>query len=203
MAVTDLDIDIAVEKPRTIARRRQVLEAAARCFRQHGFHACSMTQISAEAGMSVGHIYRYFTGKEAIIAAIVREDVDEVLCKTANFPKDAKDLRAALIERADEGVVKSSDPEKAALMIEIRAEASRNPAIRALVRECDEQISAELSTIIQRAIGRKLKPGDLEARVEMFHLIFQGIGLRTVINQEMNRAALSQIVRLMIDAILR
>jgi AcrR family transcriptional regulator len=201
--VTDLDTDIVTEKPRTVARRRQVLDAASRCFRHHGFHACSMAQISAEAGMSVGHIYRYFSGKEAIIAAIVREDVDEILCKAANFPKDAADYRAALTERADEGVMKSSDPEKAALMIEIRAEAARNPAIRDLVRECDEKISAELRTIIQTAVGRKLNPGDLEARVEMFHLIFQGIGLRAVINPAIDRAALSQIVKLTIDAILK
>jgi AcrR family transcriptional regulator len=201
--VADLDLDFVTEKPRTLARRRQVLDAASRCFRQHGFHACSMAQISAEAGMSVGHIYRYFSCKEAIIAAIVREDVDEALCKAASFPKDAADLRAALTERADEGVMKSSDPEKAALMIEIRAEAARNPAVRALVQESDQKISDELRMIIQGAVGRKLEPADLEARVEMFHLIFQGIGLRTVINPAIDRAALSHIVKLMIGAILQ
>ncbi len=162
-----------------------------------------MAQISADAGMSVGHIYRYFTNKEAIIAAIVREDMEEVLCKAASYPKDAADLGAALTERADEGVMKSSNPEQAALMIEIRAEAARNPAIRALVRECDETISAELRIIIRTAVGRALEPADLEARVEMFHLIFQGIGLRSVINPAIDRQALSQIVKLTIDAILK
>jgi AcrR family transcriptional regulator len=201
--VADLEPHIVTEKPRTLARRRQVLEAASRCFRRHGFHACSMAQISAEAGMSVGHIYRYFTGKEAIIAAIVREDVDEILCKVANFPKDGTNLRAALTERADEGVMRASDPEQAALMIEIRAEAARNPSIRVLVKEADEKISAELRTVIAGAVDRKLTKADLEARVEMFQLIFQGIGLRTIINPSMDRRALSQIVKLTIDAILK
>jgi AcrR family transcriptional regulator len=191
------------EKPRTLARRRQVLQAASHCFRRHGFHATSMAQISAEAGMSVGHIYRYFVSKEAIIAAIVREDMDEVLQHAATFPKDTKDLRAALIERAADGVTKASDPDKAALMIEIRAEASHNPAIRRLVQECDETIAKELRTIITAAVGRKLAKSDLEARVEMFLVIFQGIGLRTVVNTTIDRRAQTQLVRLTIDAILR
>jgi AcrR family transcriptional regulator len=191
------------EKPRTLARRRQVLQAASRCFRRHGFHATSMAEISAEASMSVGHIYRYFVSKEAIIAAIVREDMDETLQHAAAFPKDTKDLRAALIERAADGVTKASDPDKAALMVEIRAEASRNPGIRKLVQECDETIAKELRTIIATAIGRKLSRTDLEARVEMFAVIFHGIGLRTVVNPTIDRRAQAQLVRLTIDAILR
>ncbi len=191
------------EKPRTLARRRQVLEAAAHCFRLHGFHACSMAQISTEAGMSVGHIYRYFTGKEAIIAAIVREDVEEILSQADDFPTDGLDLRAALTERADEGVLKASNLEKAALMIEIRAEAGRNPAIAELVREADAKLTERLRIVIATAVGRELESSDLDARVEMFQLIFQGIGLRTVINPQVDRTALSQLVKLTIDTILK
>src|ERR1700761_4531515 len=94
------------EKPRALARRKQVLEAAATCFRRHGFHACSMAQISAEAGMSVGHIYSYFPSKDAIIAAIVRADVDEALRKMAAFPLGDPDPRAAFLDRCREGLHK-------------------------------------------------------------------------------------------------
>ena len=191
------------EKPRTLARRKQVLDAAVRCFRLHGFHACSMAQISAEAGMSVGHIYRYFTSKDAIIAAIVREDVEKIIFEMGEFPLDTADLRAALTDQAVEDVTKASDPEQAALMIEIRAESARNPMIRALVRECDDQISDRLRDIIGRAVGRPLSTEDLDARVEMFHLIFQGVGLRTVINPDANRQALAQLIKLTINAILQ
>jgi AcrR family transcriptional regulator len=190
------------EKPRTVARRRQVLEAAARCFRRHGFHASSMAEISAEAGMSVGHIYRYFPGKEAIIAAIVRQDVETILSKFAEFPSEAADLRAALKDRADLGVANAAEPEKAALLIEIRAEAARNPAIGALVRDADAIITNQLRTLIASAVGRPLEKSDLDARVEMFQLIFQGIGFRTVVNRNIDQTALSQLVKLTIDAIL-
>jgi TetR/AcrR family transcriptional repressor of uid operon len=190
------------EKPRTLARRRQVLDAAALCFRRHGFHSCSMAQISAAAGMSVGHIYRYFTGKEAIIAAIVREDVDDILSDMAEFPMGAPDLRAALVERVEAGALKEMEPQQSVLMIEIRAEAARNPAIADLVREADAKISERLRPIIAAAVGRELDKTELDTRVEMFHLIFQGIALRAVVNPGMNRNALARRVRLTIEAVL-
>ena len=63
----------ATDAPRGTARRQQILNAAAQCFREHGFHGASIAQISKTAGMSAGHIYHYFENKEAIIAAIVAE----------------------------------------------------------------------------------------------------------------------------------
>lgn len=200
--MNEAESEKAAEKPRTLARRRQVLEAAATCFRRHGFHSTSMAQISAEAGMSVGHIYRYFTGKEAIIAAIVREGVEEVLARFDTFPREPPDLRAALSERAKEGVAHASDPDEAALMIEIRAEAARNPTIRAVVREADQKISDKLRQMLRPLVGPQVAPAELDARVEMFQLIFQGVAWRTVVNPDIDRAALGSMVALTIRAIL-
>ena len=43
------------------------------CFAKRGFHQTSMHDISAEAGISVGLIYRYFKNKEEVIAALAAE----------------------------------------------------------------------------------------------------------------------------------
>jgi AcrR family transcriptional regulator len=55
------------------ARRRQILDGAARCFARNGFHGTSMQDVLKEAGLSAGAVYRYFPGKEDIIAAITEE----------------------------------------------------------------------------------------------------------------------------------
>ena len=52
-------------------RRQQILDAAQRCFKIHGFHRTTLRDIAREFGMSVGHIYNYFSNKEAIIEALV------------------------------------------------------------------------------------------------------------------------------------
>ncbi|MGP3923369.1 MULTISPECIES: TetR/AcrR family transcriptional regulator [unclassified Streptomyces] len=55
------------------ARRRQILDGAARCFARNGFHATSMQDVLREAGLSAGAVYRYFRSKEELIAAIAEE----------------------------------------------------------------------------------------------------------------------------------
>jgi AcrR family transcriptional regulator len=52
------------------SRRRQILDAARRCFARNGFHATSMQDILTEANLSAGAVYRYFRSKDEIIAEI-------------------------------------------------------------------------------------------------------------------------------------
>ena len=63
-------------------RPSQILDAALVCFAKRGFHQTSMHDISAEAGISVGLIYRYFENKEAVISAMAdrhKKEISEVL----------------------------------------------------------------------------------------------------------------------------
>uniref|UniRef100_A0AAU3H4C4 TetR/AcrR family transcriptional regulator n=1 Tax=Streptomyces sp. NBC_01401 TaxID=2903854 RepID=A0AAU3H4C4_9ACTN len=55
------------------ARRRQILAGAARCFARKGFHGTSMQDVLKEVGLSAGAVYRYFAGKDDLIAAIADE----------------------------------------------------------------------------------------------------------------------------------
>src|SRR3954451_25306695 len=70
-------------------RRCQILDAALVCFAKRGFHQTSMHDISAEAGISVGLIYRYFENKEAVIAAMAdhhKREIQELLERARHAP---------------------------------------------------------------------------------------------------------------------
>jgi AcrR family transcriptional regulator len=51
------------------SRREELLSAATRLFRDRGYHAVSMEDIGAAAGIAGPSIYRYFPGKSAILVA--------------------------------------------------------------------------------------------------------------------------------------
>ncbi|MDN5641022.1 TetR/AcrR family transcriptional regulator [Rothia kristinae] len=51
------------------ARRRQILDAAAACFRRSGFTGTSMAEIIRESGLSAGSIYSHFSSKDEILQA--------------------------------------------------------------------------------------------------------------------------------------
>ena len=73
----------------SLDRRAQILDAAVVCFAKRGFHQASMHDISAEAGISVGLIYRYFENKEAVISAMAdrhKNEIQEVLERARQAP---------------------------------------------------------------------------------------------------------------------
>ncbi len=60
-------------------RRRQIIDAAYRCFARKGFHQTTMRNICTEAELSAGAVYTYFKGKEEIIEASFAFDYERGL----------------------------------------------------------------------------------------------------------------------------
>ncbi len=58
--------------------RREILDAAARCLRSHGYYATTLRDIAAAVGMKAGSIYYHFVSKDEIVAAVMNEGVDRV-----------------------------------------------------------------------------------------------------------------------------
>ena len=55
-----------------------VLEAAARVFVRRGFHAASMREVAAEAGLSVAGVYHHFASKQQILVALLDVTMTEI-----------------------------------------------------------------------------------------------------------------------------
>lgn len=72
-----LDPDLAARDARAQQRSEQLLDAAARLMEREGSHAVSMQALAAEAGVSVGLIYRYFGGKDEILLAVIVHVLDD------------------------------------------------------------------------------------------------------------------------------
>lgn len=189
---------------RAAARREQILCAAAQCFREFGFHAASITKISRAAGMSPGHIYHYFANKEAIIAAIIAQDL-EVLLALSSELRAAPDVRANLLQRAGERVGNHLDPEMAGLKLEIAAEAARNPAVAKVVREADEASRQELAATIhaiRQASGYTDSDRTIDGIVEVIICLFEGMLLRAIRNPDLAQDELALRIRDVIAGLL-
>ncbi|HQM90514.1 MAG TPA: helix-turn-helix domain-containing protein, partial [Syntrophales bacterium] len=49
-------------------KRDEILRAALELIAEHGFHGAPMAMVAERAGVGAGTIYRYFEGKDALIA---------------------------------------------------------------------------------------------------------------------------------------
>ncbi len=119
-------------RPRTVPRKRPqqarsratidvILTATARVLVKEGFDRASTNRIAEAAGVSVGSLYQYFPGKEALVAALVERHVeemtkiiDEAMERVNLLPlKDAVQLIVSLMLRAH-----SVDPKLHKVLIE-------------------------------------------------------------------------------------
>lgn len=66
-------------RPKDLAKRDAILEAAKHLFAGDGYTGVSMDQIAAEAGVSKLTVYSHFGDKEALFAAAVRAKCEEML----------------------------------------------------------------------------------------------------------------------------
>lgn len=175
------------------ARRLQILSAAARCFCEHGFHGASISQISKAAGMSPGHIHHYFENKDAIIAAIVAQDLEHRLALT-EILREVANTRCGLRAHVAQAITKQLDPYAAALKVEIVAEAGRNPKVARIVRDADSVAREGLAAAIREIRTRSGLVDDefiINGIVELFSALFGGVLIRSITNPALDAEALT------------
>jgi AcrR family transcriptional regulator len=115
------------------ARRQQILDAARVCFTRNGFHATSMHDVIAEAGLSVGAVYRYFKSKDELVTAIASQITDEVADQIRAMP-------TVPLEQAVDRVLDDFEPRLGPngvfrLALQVWAESLRNPTLADLIRQ--------------------------------------------------------------------
>jgi AcrR family transcriptional regulator len=93
-------------KPPTQSRATEtvkaVLEAAARILERHGFEGYTTNAIAERAGVSIGSLYQYFPGKDAVTVALIERESALLLADVAEVDSivDHRDAVNHLINAA-------------------------------------------------------------------------------------------------------
>ena len=163
-------------------RREQIMQAAMACFAKRGFHQASMHDISAEAGISVGLIYRYFENKEAVISVMAdrhKQEIQEVLERARQAPSLLESLEILFTAHCCE-----EEPRLlSAFVVDLYAEAARNPAVADLVRDVLETGMNGLIDLIARSpenskAAHGLTPNEL---AELIFAVARGMLMRDIL----------------------
>ncbi|MCP9998816.1 TetR/AcrR family transcriptional regulator [Streptomyces werraensis] len=166
------------------ARRRQILDGAAVCFARNGFHATSMQDVLKEVDLSAGAVYRYFSGKEELIAAIAAEVLETVRGTLEQAARESspptpdvlvpralatmRELRPATLDTGEWLFPR--------LMIQVWTESTRTPALTAVLADGYAKIRTAWGGVAQSYKGAGLLPedADVDAMARAMIALVQG-----------------------------
>jgi len=146
--------------------RQRILDGAHRAMLNGGYRGTTMPEIAAEAGVSVGLLYRYFSSKEELYLAmcegVTQAQLDELAVKLSRISDPRERLSNAV------GIfVDSLEAERwGAIITTGWAEADINPDLRDLLRRRCDQIRAFAAMYLREGVAR----GEVDADADVEEL---------------------------------
>lgn len=195
---------------RAEAQRVRILDAAQRCFITHGFHAASISEIAAEAGISQGLIYRYFENKRAMILALIERQLaadQQSIAQTPLSHDMAEGLLASyqLWARGESLGRHDTAIASVALYAEITAEAQRDPVVAQVLRRHDKLTTDTVRQWLRQhdaARGAVLDDTELDARTLVLRVMVEGLAMRAVRDPDQSPEAVRALLTRMLSQVL-
>lgn len=171
-------------------QRERIIEAAAACFSERGYHQTSVQEICDAARLSKGGLYTYFPSKDELLAAVVQESFLGMLAEAqaaaagAGTAVEKFERVAAMVEsRLTSG--RPSPVHSPQLQLEIWAEASKNSRLRELCSQSYARWTAFIAGLLRQGIGQGLIRSDVDPEAIAAILIgaFDGLSLQESITR--------------------
>jgi len=185
------------------ARRRQILDAAIRCFSRDGFHATTTADIVRESGVSQGTLYLYFANKDDMVVALAddRHQAEAFLNALAQREQDPVRGLLLLIELHGKGLADPGRVDARRVGVQGWGEALRNPRIQSSIVEGVTIVRQAIVTLIGRGqrTGQIRADIDAEAVARTLIAVFHGLVLQTAWGEMIDPPACGQVIRDFID----
>lgn len=155
-------------------RRLEIVAAAQKCFAEKGLHGASVADIARQSGISVGQLYRIFASKEEIIEVIVSEIVNARVGAMVAGNHDLTRMASILA-----GVIPATGSTKNDnyLLMEINAEASRNPRLREIMNQADRRLKEEGGRLT-RHYHPEMTDEQISVACEFIAILTEGVAYR-------------------------
>lgn len=148
----ELDPADAARSARAERRSAQLLEAAARLMERDGSHAVSMQSVAAEAGVSVGLIYRYFGSKDDLLLAVIIGVLDSFATRVPAAVEAAGDDPVHRLAAGFRAYCEVIDERRHAAVLTYRETKSLDEAGRARIKELEVQTSEPLRAALRAGV---------------------------------------------------
>jgi len=130
-------------------RRQEIIGAALELFAAKGLARTTTAEICRATGMSAGNLFHYFPSKQAIFYGLFEVDRSEWESAFVTAEADP-DPWAALLTVVDRLAAEAAFPLMSGLLVEIIAQAHRDPECARLVAEGDQRMIRGIADLVER-----------------------------------------------------
>lgn len=173
-------------KENPVDREQAILDAALALLSQQGISGISMRAVAKEAGVSLGLVHYYYSGKVALMAAVLHrieeEDVALVRANPAESPED--NLRTSLRRTSS---AKYLTTEYLSLRLQLWALAQADPTFEQINIDAQKRYRKGLADLI-RAARPELSTAEVNRRATDINIVQNGIWLTSLLGIGRNSA---------------
>jgi AcrR family transcriptional regulator len=169
-------------------KEEELVLAAFDLIAARGFEGLRTRDVADKAGVTVATLHYYFPTKEHLIRGVMTIAMEEFRKRRTSFPdaplrESRTDLREVLQARQHQ---MSETPKLFIVLLELTARASRDPAIKAIMRESDsnwrESISSNLREGVER--GKFRQDMDIPAAAVFLEALTRGRSMLALVNPD-------------------
>jgi AcrR family transcriptional regulator len=147
--------------------RDRIVVAALHVFGAKGYHRTTIADIVRESGLSVGAIYTYFPGKDAIYLATcdmtAGQGLGELAARIAEGRTTAERFAIAISFFLDAADAPPDEPDMASFLVQAWAQAEAAPAVREMLVRRREQFVVTGQMLLREGLAR----GELPAWIDV------------------------------------
>ena len=136
--------------------RVKLLAAARKAFRDSGYAAASMDELTAAAGLTRGALYHHFGDKQGLLAAVAAELDQEMDQRLQRISDAAPDAWTALRERCRAWLRMATEPEIQRIALDARA--VLGPASEPAQQPCITSLATLLQSLMDEGQVRAAEP---------------------------------------------
>lgn len=165
------------------SRRAHILGAALRCFARTGYHATTIDDIAAEAGVSKGAPYVYFESKEALFRALydswdcgVADKIEQELASLdVDERRSPRTVLQAIVRALGRQV--REEPDTCRVLMEARTLAAYVAGIAERVRWSQAEAQARMVELVNVGVARREWPRgtDVELQARLILAAIHGL----------------------------
>lgn len=147
-------MSVDVRSPVAEQRSAELLAAAARLMERDGSQAVSMQAVAAEAGVSVGLIYRYFGGKDDLLLAVILDVLETFAQRVPEAVTVAGEDPVRGLAAAFRAYCEVIDERRHAAVLTYRETKSLSPQTRRRLKDLELSTSEPLRRLVRAGIDQ-------------------------------------------------